>query len=158
MARSAPRVDRYHGPSYVPAVTSPARPTAIDEQTVSLVGMRFHTRVGILAHEREIAQPLEVDVTAVRARPASTYATGDVLDYRRVYDVVADVAAGPVEWLEDAADAIATRLLDTEALARVRVAVRKPHVALGGPLAYAEVCVERAAVPGAGANDAERGA
>lgn len=129
-------------------------PQPVDRQTVSLVGMRFHTRVGILPHEREIAQPMEVDVTAVRARPASSYPTGDVLDYRRVYDVVAAVAAGPVEWLEDAAGEIATRLLAAESLAHVRVAVRKPHVALGGPLAYAEVCVERdapAEAPHAGA-------
>ncbi len=122
-------------------------PERVDRQTVSLVGMRFHTRVGILPHEREIAQPLEVDVTAVRAGAASAYASGDVLDYRRVYGVVAEVAAGPVEWLEDAAGLIAARLLASESLARVRVALRKPHVALGGPLAYAEVCVERDATP-----------
>ena len=34
-----------------------------------------------------------LDVTATRARPASAYGPGDVLDYRRVYGVVADVAA-----------------------------------------------------------------
>ncbi|HEY0779272.1 MAG TPA: dihydroneopterin aldolase [Gemmatirosa sp.] len=133
-------------------MTSPGRPSAVDEQTVSLVGMRFHTRVGVLPHEREIAQPLEVDVAAVRAGAASAYAAGEVLDYRRVYAVVADVAAGPIEWLEDAAEAIATRLLDAESLARVRVAVRKPNVALGGPLAYAEVCVERGAAAGPNAS------
>ncbi len=115
----------------------------MDRQTVALVGMRFHTRVGILPHEREIAQPLEIDVTAVRRDSASTYATGDVLDYRRVYGVVAEVAGTDVEWLEDAAETIAARLLANESLAHVRVAVRKPHVALGGPLAYAEVTVER---------------
>lgn len=125
----------------------------VDRQTVSLVGMRFQTRVGILPHEREIAQPLEVDVTAVRAGAASAYAPGDVLDYRGVYGAVAAVAAGPIEWLEDAAGEIAARVLALGALAHVRVAVRKPHVALGGPLAYAEVCVERdAAAPnGSGA-------
>lgn len=122
-----------------PAPTTPR----VDRQTVSLVGMRFHTRVGILPHEQEVAQPMEVDVTATRAHPASAYAPGDVLDYRRVYQVVADVAAGPVAYLEDAAGEIARRLLAAEAIAHVRVAVRKPHVALGGPLAYAEVCVER---------------
>ncbi len=126
-------------------MTTPTRQAALDEQTVSLVGMRFHTLVGVLPHEQEIAQPLEVDVSAVRARTAAGYAAGDVLDYRRLYAVVADVASRRVAWLEDAADAIASRLLAEEALARVRVAVRKPHVALGGPLAYAEVCVERAA-------------
>lgn len=129
--------------------THPEAPHAsLDRQTVSLVGMRFHTRVGILPHEREIAQPLEVDVVATRAGAASHFARGDVLDYRRVYAVVAEVASASVEWLEDAAESIASRLLATESLARVRVAVRKPHVALGGPLAYAEVCVERDAPAG----------
>ena len=126
-------------------MTTATETTRVDQQTVSLVGMRFHTRVGVLPHEREIAQPLEIDVTAVRAGAASAFASGDVLDYRRMYAVVADVAAESIEWLEDAAETIAARLLTHEALAHVRVAVRKPHVALGGPLAYAEVCVERGA-------------
>lgn len=124
-------------------MTSPAAVTRVDRQTVALVGMRFHARVGVLPHEATFAQPLEVDVTAVRRGAASSYGPGDVLDYRRVYAVVAAVATEQVAWLEDAAETIATRLLADEALAHVRVAIRKPHVALGGPLAYAEVTVER---------------
>ena len=37
---------------------------------ITLAGMRFHALVGVLAHEREIVQPLEADVAAERARRA----------------------------------------------------------------------------------------
>ena len=37
---------------------------------ISLVGMRFHVRVGILPHERVHAQPLEIDIAVTRADDA----------------------------------------------------------------------------------------
>ena len=72
---------------------------------ITLAGMRFHVRVGVLPHERELAQPLE--------------------------------------FLETIGGDIASRCLALPEVASVRVAVRKPHVALGGPLAHAEVVVEQ---------------
>lgn len=103
--------------------------------------MRFHSRIGILPHERELPQPLEVDVTVWRSTlpPGS----GDVLDYRALYDVAADAALPGAAYLEEVADTIAERLLGLPSVERTRVAVRKPHVALPGPLACAEVVVER---------------
>jgi dihydroneopterin aldolase len=48
--------------------------------------------------------------------------------------------------LEQIADRIALGAIEHNARVRTaRVAVRKPHVALAGPLAYAEVVVERTA-------------
>ena len=47
---------------------------------ISLVGMRFHVRVGILPFEREHAQPLEIDLSVTRAQDAA-----GVLDYRALY-------------------------------------------------------------------------
>ena len=106
---------------------------------ISLVGMRFHVRVGILPHERVHAQPLEIDLSVTRAEPAT-----DVLDYRALYALVADHATGgPVEYLEDVATKIADGAMALGDVTRARVAVRKPHVLLDGPLAYAEVVVER---------------
>jgi dihydroneopterin aldolase len=105
---------------------------------ITLRAMRFHALVGILEHEGLLPQPLEVDLT-VRCRSA----TG-IVDYRRLYDVVAGVVtSGPIDYLEVAAERIARAVLADERIARVRVAVRKPHVALPGPLAYAEVALER---------------
>ena len=108
------------------------------EDTITLRGMRFHVRVGILPHEQEFAQPLEIDLT-VGLGPGEA-----VVDYRGLYADAADVVAGgPLHYLEDIANAIARRALARPRVSRARVAVRKPHVALGGPLAYAEVTVDR---------------
>lgn len=107
--------------------------------TVSLRGMRFHVRVGILPHERDLAQPLEIDVVAHLAPGAG------VVDYRGLYDDAAGIAAAePHEYIETIAERVAERALAREGVVRVQVAVRKPHVALGGPLAHAEVAVDRA--------------
>jgi dihydroneopterin aldolase len=105
--------------------------------------MRFHALVGILPHEREVPQPIEVDLS-VNADPAH-----GVLDYRRLYDVTASVVANDgesIDYLEEIGDRVADRVFALGRVVRaVRVAVRKPHVALGGPLAYAEVVVDRRA-------------
>lgn len=106
---------------------------------ITLRAMRFHTLVGILPHERTVAQPIEVDLD-VRV------ADGDgVVDYRALYDIVAQVVCpGPVDYLEEIGDRVATNVLKYNARVRsARVAVRKPHVALEGPLDYAQVVVTR---------------
>ena len=61
---------------------------------ITLRGMRFHTRVGVLPHEGQIPQPLEVDLTVYRARPAGdpvAPAAPRVRDYRARYDIVGPV-------------------------------------------------------------------
>ena len=106
---------------------------------ISLVGMRFHVRVGILPHEREHPQPLEIDLRVTRAADAI-----DVLDYRSLYALAAErVAQEPLDYLEDVAVSIADGAIALPQVTHARVAVRKPHVMLDGPLAYAEVVVER---------------
>jgi len=101
--------------------------------------MRFHARVGILEHEQILPQPLEVDVTVRRAADSA-----DVLDYREVYRLTRDrFERPPLDYLEGIAGDIADALLGLAGVAWVRVAVRKPHVMLEGPLDYAEIAVER---------------
>jgi dihydroneopterin aldolase len=105
-----------------------------DLDTITLSGMSFHTRIGVLPHEREIAQPLEVDLTAWIARD------GGVVDYRRLYDAVRVAASAPeLLYLEDLAESIAAGVLGHDGVFRVRIAVRKPHAAVGGPLRFAQV-------------------
>lgn len=114
-------------------------------EEVSLRGLRFHTRVGILPHEREHPQPLEADLVVWRipAVPGE-----DVLDYRRLYALVADrVAGGEVLYLEGAAHGIAEAALRERGVVRVRITLRKPHVGLPGALDAAEVAVERSRTP-----------
>lgn len=106
---------------------------------ISLVGMRFHVRVGILPHERVHAQPLEIDLSVTRSEQAT-----DVLDYRTLYALAAERATSdPLEYLEDVATRIADDVVRMSDVTHARVAVRKPHVQLDGPVAYAEIVVER---------------
>jgi dihydroneopterin aldolase len=113
-------------------------PSPAGEREITLRAMRFHALVGILEHERTVPQPLEVDLFVRCA------AEGGVVDYRRLYDLVAQVvSSGPVDYLETIADRITRGALEDPRVRETRVAVRKPHVALPGPLAYAEVVVRR---------------
>lgn len=106
---------------------------------VALIGMRFHACVGILPHERSIAQPLEVDLVVRHSLPSD-----DVLDYRVLYHATrTTIEAGPLTYLERIAESLADHALSIGGIEWCRVTVRKPHVALGGPLAHASVCVER---------------
>ena len=102
------------------------------------MGMHFHVCVGILPHEREIPQPLEIDVVVRHNRAVA------VLDYRQLYDLTrTNVETDPLTYIEPLAEAIAAQLLLLDGVTWCRVAVRKPHVTLGGPLRHAQVAVER---------------
>lgn len=111
---------------------------------VTLKAMRFHARIGVLPHEAEIAQSIEVDASLWVRRGGAKPTTKDIVDYRRVYDLVAEVVTrGHINFLEEVGERIAERALQVPLVERVRIAVRKPNVALPGPLAYAEVALER---------------
>lgn len=111
---------------------------------VTLKAMRFHARIGVLPHEAEIAQSIEVDASLWVRRSSGRPTIKDIVDYRRVYELVADVVTkGHTNFLEEVGERIADRALQLPLVERVRIAVRKPNVALPGPLAYAEVALER---------------
>ena len=116
-------------------VSSPHQPT---ETEVALVGMQFHVCVGILPHERELPQPLEIDLVV-------RHDAADALDYRELYALTREsVERDERTYLEPLAEAIAQRALDLPRVHWCRVVVRKPHVPLGGPLAHARITIERA--------------
>ena len=105
---------------------------------ITLRGMTFHTLIGVLPHEREHAQPLEIDVTVWMKQDQR------ILDYRRLYASVRAVVESPdLCYLEELAESIASRVLDEPSVRRARVAIRKPHVAIGGPLRDVEVAILR---------------
>ena len=115
-----------------------------DTDVVTLKAMRFHARIGMLPHEAEIAQSIEVDASLWVRRSGERPTAKDIVDYRRVYDLVAEVVTqGHTTFLEEVGERIAERALQLPLVERVRIAVRKPNVALPGPLAYAEVALER---------------
>jgi dihydroneopterin aldolase len=105
---------------------------------ITLRGMTFHTLIGVLPHEREHPQPLEIDLTVWMHREHG------ILDYRRIYaEVRAAVDSREFLYLEELAESITARVLAQAAVMRARVAIRKPHVAIGGPLRDVEVAVIR---------------
>jgi 7,8-dihydroneopterin aldolase/epimerase/oxygenase len=119
-------------------------PTLRERYEVTLKAMRFHARIGVLPHEAEIAQSIEVDVTLWVRRKSGPMSTSDIVDYRRVYEIVEEVVTdGHTNFLEEVCDSIAERSLAMSLVDSVRVSVRKPNVALPGPLAFAEVALQR---------------
>lgn len=108
--------------------------------TVALCGMRFHVRIGTLPHEAEFPQPLEIDFSVWRPEGVD-----DVLDYRRLHEIATrETSRERLLYLEDIANAMVNAALALPGVTRARAALRKPHVPLPGPLAYAEVVVDRA--------------
>jgi 7,8-dihydroneopterin aldolase/epimerase/oxygenase len=112
-------------------------PSAVE---ISLRNMRFHVRVGVLPHEAELPQPLEVDLTAWVTVPED----GSIgVDYRDLYAVTSTIVSQPpLMYLEVVAKRIVASALARPNVIGARAAVRKPNVSLPGPLDYAEVVVE----------------
>lgn len=122
----------------------------VNSDAITLRGMKFHTLVGLLPHEGKFPQPLELDVTACLSlrRVGESDSARMLLDYRDVYRVVADtVGSSHHRLLEALCERVATAVLAFEGVERVRVAARKPHAPIPGPLDCVEVVVERAAGP-----------
>lgn len=126
---------RRRGSAAPHARTGPVPPSDVE---ITLRAMRFHALVGILEHERSVAQPVEVDLSAWCDSSAG------IVDYRKLYETVHAVTSeGPIDYLEEVGQRVADRVLEDDRVRRVRVAVRKPHAALPGPLAFAEVVIQR---------------
>ena len=95
--------------------------------------MRFHVRVGILPHEREHR-------AAAGDRPASCVTRDDadgVLDYRALYEIAADAWSRRSRSTTSRTSPTRSRSARWRwtDVTRARVAMRKPHVLVGGPLA-----------------------
>ena len=113
---------------------------------ISLKGMRFHTLVGLLPHEESVPQPLELDLTVWRSlrQVGESDSPKALLDYRDLYAMVArTVGTSHIKLLEALCEAVAGHALEFAGVYRVRVAARKPHAPIEGPLDYVEVVVDR---------------
>src|SRR3972149_4274035 len=107
-----------------------------DRDSISLKGMRFHTRVGLLPHEQRIPQPLELDLTVWLSlrRVGETDSARNLLDYRELYEVVSDTVGGSHHRLLEAlCEKIAARTLKLRGVGRGLVAGRQTPAPLGGP-------------------------
>lgn len=113
---------------------------------ITLKGMRFHTRVGLLPHEERIPQPLELDVTVWTSLRAvgETDSPQALLDYRDLYALVErTVGTSHHRLLEALCEKIAAATLTRAGVERVEVAARKPHAPINGPLDCVEVVIVR---------------
>jgi dihydroneopterin aldolase len=113
---------------------------------IMLKGMRFHTLVGLLPHEEHVPQPLELDLTVwLPLRPVGeSDSARHLVDYRELYRIVSEVVGTTHHRLLEAlCEKIAARALAIPTIERVRVAARKPHAPIAGPLDHVEVVLER---------------
>ncbi len=101
-------------------------------RTIILDRLRVQASVGILDHELKSRQPLLVSIVVQMPDAPLLPAADDVdcvLDYRLLRQVALEEALrGHVNMLETLAGRIAQRLLDIDAVARVRVRVDKPNI------------------------------
>jgi dihydroneopterin aldolase len=118
----------------------------VNSDAITLRGMRFHTLVGLLPHEEKFPQPLELDLTVYLSlkRVGETDSPRALLDYRTLYQLVADtVGTSHHKLLEALCERVAQRALELDGVERVKVAARKPHAPLEGPVEHVEVILER---------------
>ena len=116
---------------------------------LSLLGMRFRARHGVLPQEKVEAQPFEVDVIlhADLSRAAETDALDDTVDYAALHELVGALVTGPAfDLIEGLAGAIARAVLaatDPALVEAVEVRVRKPEAPLDGELDTVEAALLR---------------
>ena len=115
---------------------------------LTLAGMAFSGRHGVLPEEQAAAQPFLVSVELVldtRSAAANDDLSATV-DYRGVFDVVRDVVeTRSYRLIETLADAVAAEILARFGVEEVEVRVRKPEAPLPGRLDYVEVAIRRGA-------------
>lgn len=112
---------------------------------ILLEGIQVPAALGVTAAERRARRPVLLDIEVERAlsRAGRTDRIGDTLHYKRVFEVVEDVAANQQHKLVEAlADRIARAVLGKFDADAVNVTVRKP-TPIAGVLQYAGVRVRR---------------
>jgi dihydroneopterin aldolase len=120
---------------------------------LSLLGMRFVARHGVLPSGKLQPQRFEVDVV-LHADLAPAAASDDLartVDSASLYERVAGVVTGrSFDLIEALADAIATEALestDPDVVEAVEVRVRKPDAPIDGALDTVEVAITRRRAP-----------
>ena len=107
-------------------------PPASGHQTLSLTGLRFNANVGILAHEKNAPQPIQVDAELSLGEQPLAPRDDDilhVLDYRRVRQIIIDeCTAEHVNLLESLIGKLAQRLMQLPGVRGVRVKIAKLEI------------------------------
>lgn len=119
------------------------------DDRLSLIGMRFHGRHGVLPEEKLHEQPFEVDVVlhSDMREAAETDDLAATVDYSGIFELVRDIVEGPsVDLIEALAGRVATAVLEATDPARVEaieVRVRKPAAPLDGQFDTVEAALLR---------------
>lgn len=109
--------------------------------TVSLHGIKLHAPIGLYPEEKIEGNDFEIDVDVFLATDG--HADLPFVDYALIYQIVMDAFGQDGELLETFAKAIHAATKEKFALAqRVKVAIRKLHPPLGGPVAWSQVCLD----------------
>jgi dihydroneopterin aldolase len=107
-------------------------PSTLNSQVLQLTGLRFGANLGILAHERDGPQPIQVDAELnlgeqpALARDADL---GHVLDYRKVRQIIIDeCTAEHTDLLESLLAKLCVRLMRLPGVLGVRIRVAKLEI------------------------------
>ena len=118
----------------------------MDKITIS--GLRAIAIIGCLPHERELPQPLELDLVleCALADCGRSDELGDTVNYGAVADqVVKLVQASRDQMLERLAHRVAEHLLGFARVSAVKVRIRKPHAPIPQLLDHVAVTIRRTA-------------
>lgn len=113
---------------------------------ILLNGLAFFGRHGCHTAERELGQKFLVDIEleADLAAAGASDALDDTIDYVAIYNAARAIMEGePALLLESLAERIAAFALEDERVQSAWVRIRKPHVAIPGPLEYLGVEISR---------------
>ena len=101
-------------------------------QILTLTGLRFNANLGILAHEKEAPQPIQVDAELnLGAQPLLPHDDDihHVLDYRKVRQIIInECTAVHINLLETLIGKLANRLLQLPGVLGVRVKIVKLEI------------------------------
>lgn len=107
-------------------------PPSTGQQSLTLTGLRFDATLGILAHERDNTQPIQVDAELnLGAQPLKPHDDDikHVLDYRKVRQIIIDeCTAEHVNLLESLIGKLSQRLLQLPGVLGVRVKIAKLEI------------------------------
>ena len=105
---------------------------AIGQRTISLSGLRLNARLGILAHEREAAQPIRVDAQLNMGMQPLLPASDDiaeVLDYRLARNAIVEgCTARHTDLLERLTGEVALQLQQLPGVLGVRLKITKLEI------------------------------
>lgn len=106
--------------------------TASSNQILTLTGLRFNASLGILEHEINKPQPIQVDAELNQGSQPLRHPDEDisnVLDYRKVRQIIIDeCTAEHVNLLESLIGKVAQRLMQLPGVVGVRVKIAKLEI------------------------------